>query len=248
VSAPQRYSVYDQFAWCYSRGWSDDYHEQARRVFEGHVFPALPPAARILDLCCGSGELAASLLVRGFQVTGIDGSARMLEFAHSRAPGVRFLLADARAFHLDAAFDAVLSTFDSLNHILQITALETVFRNVYAALAAPGLFVFDLNMSDSFEMLWRGSIADVHDDFVAITRGTYDPAERLGRADITTFRSSGAAWLRSDVAVFEKCYSEDQVCGALKRAGFSNISPREACQLGMRGDISIGRTFFFATK
>jgi SAM-dependent methyltransferase len=247
VPCAERYTTYDQFAWCYSKGWGEDYHKQARVVLEDHVFPRLTAGARVLDLCCGSGDLAMVLLANGFQVTGIDGSERMLEYARARAPEAEFLLEDARALRFEARFDAVLSTFDSLNHVLAIEELESVFRNVHAALADSGLFVFDLNMLESFETLWHGATADVQNDSVVVTRGSYDPIERTGRADITLFRREGA-WERSDVTVLEKCYSQDEVRAALDRAGFYELWVRDACELGMRGDSAVGRTFFFAEK
>lgn len=241
------YTTYDQFAWCYTRGWGDEYHKQAGAVLEGHVFPRLAPGARVLDLCCGCGNLAVVLLAQGFQVTGIDGSARMLEFARERAPEAEFLIADARTFRFNAAFDAVLSTFDSLNHVLRLEELEAVFRNVHAALRKGGLFVFDLNMLESFETMWRGDMADVQDNAVAVTRGRYDPDQRLGRAEVTMFRLDGG-WQRSDVTVFERCYSEDEVCAALERAGFHDLLALDARDGGMRGDTGLGRSFFFAVK
>lgn len=247
VPGVERYTTYDQFAWCYSKGWGEDYHTQARVVLEDHIFPRLTAGSRVLDLCCGSGDLAVVLQASGFQVTGIDGSERMLEYARARAPEAEFLLEDARTLSVEARFDAVLSTFDSLNHILTVEELESVFRNVHAALADGGLFVFDLNMIESFETLWRGATADVQDDAVVITRGSYDPLDRIGSATITMFRLAGA-WERSDVKVCEKCYSEDEVRAALDRAGFYELWVRDAGELGMSGDTALGRTFFFAEK
>jgi SAM-dependent methyltransferase len=244
----QRYGVYDEFAWCYSRGWAGEYHLQATEAFEQHVFPRLPLGARILDLCCGCGELAAVLLDHGWLVTGIDGSEQMLEYACARAPGAEFLIEDARSFDIEDRFEAAFSTFDSLNHILSLDELECVFRNVHRALAADGLFVFDLNMSESFETLWRGSFSSVEDDCASITRGSYDPEARLGCAAVTMFRLEDGLWKRSDVEVRERCYSEEDVRGRLEAAGFRNIRREDAYELGMRGDIALGRAFFFAEK
>jgi SAM-dependent methyltransferase len=105
----------------------------------------LPAAARVLDLCCGSGDLSRELLARGYQVTGLDGSPEMLRYARQRVPRTEFLLEDARSFACEARFDAVLSTYDSLNHILSLEELEAVFANVFRALVPGGLFFFDLH-------------------------------------------------------------------------------------------------------
>ncbi|HEX8985598.1 MAG TPA: class I SAM-dependent methyltransferase, partial [Bryobacteraceae bacterium] len=186
---------------------------------------------------------------RGFQVTGLDGSHEMLACARRQAPGAEFLLEDARDFTLPAVYEAALSTFDSLNHVLTLAGLDSVFENVARALAPGGLFVFDLNMQEAFESLWRGSFSSVEDEAVGITSGSYDAAEKIGSAQVTLFRKEGAGvWRRDDVTVREKCYSLEEIRAALARAGFTAIETHEAWELGMRGDIALGRTFFFAVR
>ena len=46
----------------------------------------LEAEAKVLDLCCGSGEAAAPWLDAGFQVTGLDVSPLALELAEKRHP------------------------------------------------------------------------------------------------------------------------------------------------------------------
>ncbi len=248
MAAVRRYGVYDSFAWFYSRGWGDEYHAQFRPVLDNHIAPRLRAGSRVLDLCCGTGDLSAALAELGYIVTGVDGSEEMLRYAAERAPAARFILEDARTFRSEPVFDAVLSTFDSLNHILEPCDLECVFRNVRAALVPGGFFCFDLNMRECFETLWRGSYASVEDDRVGVTRGSYEPVERLGRADVTLFRREGELWRRSDVAVLERCYGEDEVTEMLRGAGFPEVDVADAYELGMRSEIAIGRSFFTAAR
>lgn len=241
------YGVYDHFAWFYSQGWGLDYHKQARPVLDDHIFPRIPEGARVLDVCCGSGDLSRVLTDHGYRVRGIDGSAEMLRYARQLVPEAEFRLEDARDFSYGPEFQAALSTFDSLNHVLSLGELECVFANVRGALAPGGLFAFDLNMEAAFETLWRGSFSSMEETAVGVTTGSYDAAERLGRAQVTLFRpESGELWRRSDVTVLERCYTEDEVTGALGRAGFTAVETRDAWELGMRGDIALGRSFFFA--
>lgn len=65
---------------------------------EGHdaydwIAAQVPAGARVLDLACGSAPLAARLPVRGY--TGVDRSGAELGVARRRAPGARFVQADA---------------------------------------------------------------------------------------------------------------------------------------------------------
>ncbi len=246
--AAEPYGVYDLFAWFYNQGWGSDYHQQATPVFEQHVFPRLPAGAKVLDVCCGTGDLSRALAARGYRVTGIDGSEEMLHFARERTPDAEFVMADARCFSIDSRFDAAISTYDSLNHILQIEELESAFSSVRRALAPGGLFFFDLNTEAAFDNVWHGSFGTVEETAAGITRASYDAVRKLGRVDLTLFRLEGDRWLRSDVAVIERCYPVEHVTAALGRAGFESIEARDAWELGMRGDTAIGREFFFAVN
>ena len=55
-----RYSDYDAFAWTYNRHWGS-FATRMVPVLEELVLNALPSRARILDLCCGTGQLAHAL-------------------------------------------------------------------------------------------------------------------------------------------------------------------------------------------
>lgn len=75
----------------------------------------LPDGARILDAACGFGRIAGRLRDRGFEVTGIDASARQLELAEKRNPGPRYVLGDMRA-PPPGPYDAVVNIFSSFGY------------------------------------------------------------------------------------------------------------------------------------
>ena len=165
MSPEEIYSEYDRFAWFYNKYWGGEYCRPALAIFNVILFPHLPDGCRILDLCCGAGQIAKGLTERGYQVTGVDGSEGMLEFARANAPTAEFIRADARDFHVPDKFQGVISAFDSLNHVMEFEELMTVFRNVYAAMEDDGVFLFDLNLEDESEML-AGSLHMVEDHHV----------------------------------------------------------------------------------
>jgi len=241
------YTGYDPFAWLYSRGWGTAYHRQALGALEELLLARVPSGAWLLDVCCGAGDLPRTLSERGYRVTGLDSSAPMLAHARKNAPAARFVLADARQFQFRPVFHGALSTFDSLNHILEPAELESCFRNVFAALREGGVWVFDLNMLESFQTLWTGTSAEVEKDSVYVARFSFQPSTRTARAELTMFRHS-AHWERSDTTVLERCYSAEEVRAALEAAGFRSIESHEARALGMRGDTALGRVFFSACK
>jgi demethylmenaquinone methyltransferase / 2-methoxy-6-polyprenyl-1,4-benzoquinol methylase len=72
--------------------------------------------SRALDLATGTGDLAIELAGRGADVTGLDFSARMLELARGKAPGIEWV--EGNALELpwgDGEFDAVTIGFGARN-------------------------------------------------------------------------------------------------------------------------------------
>lgn len=239
-----RYTAYDPFAWIYNRHWSH-FPAEVMPVLEGLALQHLAPGAHVLDLCCGTGQLAQVLIERGYRVTGVDGSEQMLAFARQNAPEAEFILADARAFRLPAPVDAIFCIYDSLNHLVSLPDLSVVFHNVNKALRPDGRFLFDLNMAEKYEATWTDSTGIVDDGHACIVRGSYEAESRIARFDATIF-VRGAQWERSDFTIWERCYAEQEVTAALSDAGFVDISASTWRELDPAGEP--GRKFFVCKK
>lgn len=67
------------------------------------------PGERVLDVGSGTGHLTAQIAERGAEVVGLDASLSMVAQARQNFPKLKFQLADARDFHVEAPFDAVFS-------------------------------------------------------------------------------------------------------------------------------------------
>lgn len=73
--------------------------------------------ANILDLGCGTAEpLAAYCIANGHHVTGLDGSAPMLDLCRERFPDQEWLLGDMRHCRLGKVFKGILA-WDSFFHL-----------------------------------------------------------------------------------------------------------------------------------
>lgn len=248
ASSTERYSDYDAFAWIYNECWGDEYHSQILSIFDQILFPDLPPQPHILDLCCGDGRIALHLTTRGYRVSGLDGSEEMLRYARGRLPQTAFYLADARRFTLPETVDCVICTFDSLNHIMSAEDLSQVFRQVHAALKPGGRFVFDLNQELAYRTLWVLTGAAVEADKVYVARGSYDAEHRIATCDVTVFRHD-EQWRRSDFRLRQRCHPREEVLQALQDAGFAELGVYDAQeQLGMAGNIGVGRDYFVAVR
>ena len=244
----ERYDAYDAIAGIYNRHWgtfADRIYPALRRL----VLRDLPPGCAVLDLCCGTGQLAAALSDRGYVVTGVDGSEGMIGIARRNAPDAEFHVQDARDLSLTGRFTAVFSTYDSLNHVMSLGELEQVFRNVYAVLDDGGCFVFDLNMEEAYVTRWRGSFGMVEDDLVCVARSSMDEKERIGRMDLTVFELIGDGWKRTDVSLLQRWYPESDLRERIQSAGFEGIRTFDGGDPKLEGlpDYS-GRMFFVARK
>jgi len=243
----KRYADYDPFSWFYERYWCEEVPPAIFTVIERLLLPELKLESRILDLCCGTGYTVARLEKKGYRVTGLDGSQEMLRIAQGNAQRSGFVLADARFFDLPDSFEAVLSTFDSLNHLMTLAELEAVILNVHKALVPGGLFLFDMNMESGFLSHWAEYFSIVERDEVCVLRGQYDREAKTGRYDITMFRCRNGSWHRSEAIIMEKCYSMREIRGALRRAGFTSFASFDAERdLGLEDHT--GRKFFLARK
>ena len=90
------------------------------------------PGARVLDLACGTGDLAYAVHARGARVVGLDLTSRMIELARIKAPaGARpaFLVGDMMALPFaDESFDLVTTGYGIRNVPAIAPALAEIRR------------------------------------------------------------------------------------------------------------------------
>jgi demethylmenaquinone methyltransferase / 2-methoxy-6-polyprenyl-1,4-benzoquinol methylase len=81
------------------------------------VRAAVRPGDRVLDACCGTGDLAVAALQAGAdEVVGLDFSERMLERARRKEPGVEWMRGDLLLLPFeDESFDAATVGFGVRN-------------------------------------------------------------------------------------------------------------------------------------
>ena len=80
------------------------------------VAAVVEPGDRVLDACCGTGDLAVAVSRAGARVTGLDFSERMLERARGKSAEVEWVQGDAQQLPFeDASFDAATVGFGVRN-------------------------------------------------------------------------------------------------------------------------------------
>jgi SAM-dependent methyltransferase len=213
-------SDFDRFAWVYNRHWGP-VACRAYPLLQDLALKALPAGARVLDVCCGTGQLAHLLSDGGYRVTGVDISPEMIRYARENAPDADLMVVDAREMAYPDRFDAAVSTFDSVNHFTETEDLHRLFRSVASALEPDAPFVFDVNTEEEYAR-WGDSFGIVEDDHACVVRLEYETEEGLARFRATLFHLEDG-WQRSDVTIVQRFHPESALRDALSRAGFEEV-------------------------
>ena len=172
--------------------------------------------AKILDLACGTGVLAEILAENGHHTRGIDISPQMIDIARNRSTGLpdtAFQVQDMTRFCVDDSFDLITCIFDSINYVLDTSALRSMFNRVYPALNKHGFFLFDSNTDREYKKYHEAGLARVLGEERFTQSFTYDMRKREAA---TTFEfSDGAVEVHK-----QRPYGRADLKPLLKKAGF----------------------------
>ncbi len=229
--------------------WADWYLTAALPALERLFFSVTPPGSRVLDLCCGSGHVTKELVARGYAVTGVDNSAALIALARQELPQAKFEVQDARELRLSQKQRAVLSTFDSLNHVLTLAELTGVFKRVANVLEPGGLFVFDMNLEMAYAIDLHEWSVDIKEDCVGLVRGGFDRQKKRASTELIWFLRTNTGdnqWQQYRSTVEQQCYSQSEILNALREAGFMKLEAMTAEQAGVKAELGYGRTYFTA--
>lgn len=170
---------------------------------------------RVLDLACGTGDLAMLAGGVGAEVVGLDFAARMLEGAQARRAAPDLVRGDA--LHLpfgDGRFEVVVSGFAVRN----FTALPRVFGEVARVLRPGGRFaILEIDRPDS--PMLRAGHAVYFDRVVPLLGGALS-----GDREAYTYLSASTAYLpaKADLARlfreagFERARKRRLMAGAIQ--------------------------------
>ncbi|MDB5056199.1 MAG: methyltransferase type 12 [Bacilli bacterium] len=140
---------YAQFAYYYDRLMDNMPYTDWMR-FANSCWDRFGMPKTLVDLGCGTGNLAIPLAQSGIQVTGIDLSEDMLAMARDKSEGLTgvsiiWVQQDIREWELHEQVDAVVSFCDCLNYILLEEEIIQAFRQTYQGLRPGGIFIFDVH-------------------------------------------------------------------------------------------------------
>ena len=181
----------------------------------------------VVDLACGTGSVTAILAKMGYSVLGVDMSEEMLTEAAMKVmdidPMPRFVCQKLQQLHLPRAVDMAVCALDSLDYITDPDDCKEAIRRVYKALNPGGIFIFDVNTPEKLQAMDGQVFLDEDDDVYCVWRGEFDGDTNICTYWMDLFQRQGKMWQRSYEEHREYAYSEEQLWGYLKAAGFTHI-------------------------
>lgn len=194
------------------------------RVLKAHNIVDGP----VLDLGCGTGKMTRLMAERGYDMTGVDNSAEMLQIAAMEITDVPilYLLQDMQELELDGCVRAVYSACDCINYVLDEDELLAAFTRVHGYLEDGGVFIFDVNTSYKYtELLAENTFAESREEGSFIWDNFYDEETKINEYDLTLFIPEGENLYRRFAEThYQRNYEIGTLVSLLHKAGFAEIA------------------------
>lgn len=180
---------------------------------------------RLLDVGCGTGKSFMPMLPRGWEVTGCDISAAMLELARAKAgEAVRLEVADMLELPRFGEFDLVWALDDAVNYLLSPEELEQALAGMRANLAPSGLLLFDVNELLAYRTFFAGTEVVERGGRRLVWNGLAAPDVAPGsicesRLEVLPDDSGAGSGGAPILTHRQRHFPEAEVLAALKRAG-----------------------------
>jgi ubiquinone/menaquinone biosynthesis C-methylase UbiE len=206
----------------------------------------------MLDLCCGTGTVSLLLAEKGYDVTGVDISPEMVEHARRKAAErcirVDFHAQDASKLRIGKRFDLVASLFDSLNYILEASALQDAFHRVSAHMAEGGLFIFDMNTELALAVgLFDQNNLGSRGPVIYNWHSAYDPGTRICTIRMDYLYRRGGEEKRVNITHYQRAYDKEEIVEMLETSGLQVLAAFDGYSLRKATKRS-DRIFFVARK
>jgi SAM-dependent methyltransferase len=134
-----------------------------------------------------------------------------------------FVQGDAAAFTMEQCFGLVVSTYDALNHLDDMEALQNCFRCVFAVLADGGYFIFDLNTRAGLYN-WNSIGIEDTEDVMIVSRGIYDAPNNRATVRLSGFvRNSDGLYERFEETAYNTAFDLAPVRQALLDTGWREV-------------------------
>ncbi len=151
----QSYNIFLDYYDKIVRSTNNPLEDEVEFLVEDCIKAHKPETKTILELACGTGEVARELVNKKYKVTGLDINEKMLEKAEKNLDKKNLVLVDMTNFDLWKTFDTILCNYNSICHLLKWEDWQRFFEMSNNHLEKDGLLIFDINTVYEFENIAR---------------------------------------------------------------------------------------------
>jgi SAM-dependent methyltransferase len=207
--------------------------------------------ATIVDLGCGTGNVAIPLAQMGYAVIGIDYSDSMLAIASNKAERlpIQWLEQDMTIFHVDHLVDAVVCFCDGFNYLLNENDFYQTLQRIEQQLKPGGVLLFDLlTASQMKQYALEQPYAYDTDDLSYMWTCDWQEDSLTIYHDLSFFvKAEDERYDRFDEQHEERAYDINEVTSQLEKFGFKDIEVSSHFGTGTV-ESHTSRVFFRARK
>jgi len=203
------------------------------------------PIHRVVDVGCGAGPLTAALIQAGFEATGIDKSAELVDIARAVVPLARFIHKSIYDAEIPAC-DAIVAVGEPLTYHAEDAdgdaLVQAFLKHAASVLPAGGLLIFDI--VEPGEPSLTGRFWSSGEDWAVLVETRDNQDSRMLVRDIETFRRVDRCYRRGREVHEVRLFDTRTLCQQLVACGFEVETAKEygAQALGPR------RRAFFCTR
>ena len=219
--------AYHELAASYDRLTNDVDYQAVVDFYEQILTKENVSPRTAVDLACGTGSVALLLAEKGMQVTAVDMSEEMLCVASQKAQEqdlpVTFVCQPLQELRLPRGVDLAVCALDSLDYITDPADCQEAIRRIFHVLNPGGCFIFDVNTPEKLQAMDGQVFLDEDENVYCVWRGEFDRETNICSYGMDLFQRRGEIWQRSFEEHREYAYSQEQLVGYLKAAGFTSI-------------------------
>ncbi|MEP6712844.1 MAG: class I SAM-dependent methyltransferase [Ferruginibacter sp.] len=190
----------------------------------------------LVEIGCGTGNLATRFTENNFEYTGLDLSAEMLSIAKMNNPASKFLLSGMQDFNLPGLVEAAIITGRTISYLLTNKDVSESFSCINKNLKPGGIICFDFIDANKFiplitsEGVWHS--ADVGEKiFKRESFWSLNLSQGWGIDWLSVFYEASADGALIKICEDEstiRAFTKDEILLFLQLAGFTvkEIMPR----------------------
>jgi SAM-dependent methyltransferase len=180
---------FDSSAELYDLLYKDKDYARELKFIE-KIFSAFGKPSSILEVGCGTGNYTRILHQKGYEITGLDASEKMISLAKQKCD-CTFHDGDIRGFSLGERFDSCIALFAVMSYVVENSDVVRALSNVRDHLKPGGLFVFDVwNGLAVMRTLPEVRVREVEDNNRKILRTAYPKLEAYDHVCVVDFKFS----------------------------------------------------------